>query len=668
MGVMQMNEGLSRQQLLEILKENKLLTDGELQRIEALAPQADAQPLSQALVAQGMLTPFQMETILNRKPEKLKIGNYDVLDKLGTGGTGTVFKARHRRMKRVVALKVLARNLGKDKTFVQRFQREVETLAQLSHPNIVMAYDADEAKVGHFLVMEFVSGKDLASIVQDQGPLGLAEALDVILQTAHGLAYVHERGMIHRDMKPANLLRDAAGTVKITDLGLARLSSSGVGPLASNALTQAGGVLGTVDYMPPEQALDSTNLDHRSDIYSLGATLYYLLIGQPVYPGQTMMDTLLKHRDAPIPSLATARPDVPAALDDLFRRMLAKSVAERTQTMAEVVKALEEIRANLGTSAPPSPVSPATPSPAPSHPDATAPAPRAVSEHTMDLPSFAAVRNADLTVLLVEPSRTQARIVWNYLQSQNIQHFTMVSSGRAALNAIQKDCPHAIISAMYLADMTGVELVQQIHALGLAPVPGFVLISSAAENPDAEPLSQAGQTVILEKPFTPEKLMDALSRVTGQTLEVLPTNAEQLGVSLVRPVMLNLPKASAAKLRALIVDDSKPARMHVRNVLATLGLTQVSEAEDGAQAVAILARETMDLIITDYNMPIMDGGNLVSYLKQNPTTASMPIIMVTTETDPVKLEAVRRLNVTAICDKSFPAAVVQRIIDQLLNA
>jgi serine/threonine protein kinase len=255
---------------------------------------------------------------------------------------GTVFKARHRRMKRIVALKVLSPKLAKDATLLQRFQREVEMIARFTHPNVVMAFDADEDERGPFLVMEFVDGQDLTTLVEKQGPMDVAAAVDTILQGARGLEYAHGQGIIHRDIKPANLLRDAAGVVKVTDLGLARFNSVGGEP-GAGGITQAGGIVGTVDYMSPEQAVDSTSIDHRSDIYSLGATLHFLLTGQPPYQGQTMMATLLKHRDAAIPSLTAARHDIPASLDAVFRRMMAKAPADRYQTMTEVVQALTNL-------------------------------------------------------------------------------------------------------------------------------------------------------------------------------------------------------------------------------------------------------------------------------------------------------------------------------------
>src|SRR5262249_53219870 len=162
-------------------------------------------------------------------------------------------------------LKVLSKEIAGSERFAQRFQREVETIAKLSHPNIVMAFDADEGPSGPFLVMEFVNGRDLASDVHKNGPLAVDDAVEGILQSAFGLEYADAQGIIHRDIKPGNLLRDVSGVVKVADLGLARLNSSH-GSITS--LTSAGGVLGTVDFMAPEQAVDSTAVDHRADIYS----------------------------------------------------------------------------------------------------------------------------------------------------------------------------------------------------------------------------------------------------------------------------------------------------------------------------------------------------------------------------------------------------------------
>jgi serine/threonine protein kinase/FixJ family two-component response regulator len=640
-----LNDLQTRRDLLDRLKESKLLTAEELERADTLAPGSGAKVLGPALVDANLLTTYQLDLIVAGKHERLRVGNYDILDKLGTGGTGTVYRARHRKMKRVVALKVLARNLCKDKSFVQRFQREIETIAQLSHPNIVMAYDADEAKVGHYLVMEFVAGQDLATAVQKHGPMGVAEAVGCILQAARGLAYVHARKIIHRDMKPANLLRDAEGIVKVTDLGLARY---GRGALVSNSLTQAGGVLGTVDYMPPEQAVDSTNLDHRSDIYSLGATLYYLLIGGPPYPGNTMVETILKHRDAPIPSLMTARPDVPAALDELFRRMLAKTVEERVQSMSEVVCSLEMIYSGLSDAPAMSLLLPGfveDVEPVRKHSD-TLSAPVSFATET---PSLEA--GSMLKVLLVEPSRTQTMIIRKHLEQQDAVPEVAIASvdtGADAIKAIRAECPHAVVSAMHLPDMTGVQLAQRIRAERATSVPGFVLISSEEENAEAGSLTNCGQAILLQKPFSGARLMEVLGLVSGRATRAAQATGK--------------PRAVA---RVLVVDDSATARKHIREVLTGLGFTQLVEATDGAEAVAALTRDGFDLIVTDYNMPFMDGNGLVGYLRHNPATAAIPVIMVTTEQDPAKLDAIEKLGVSAICDKAFPVEAVSDLLEQM---
>jgi serine/threonine protein kinase/DNA-binding NarL/FixJ family response regulator len=633
----------------------------------------------------------------------LLIGNYEILDRLGAGGMGTVFKARHRRMKRIVALKVLSRNLSSDKTFVQRFQREVETIARLSHPNIVMAYDADEDAVGHFLVMEYVNGADLASLVHKHGTFGVVAAINCILQVARGLEYAHRQGIIHRDIKPANLLRDVDGVVKVTDLGLARINynMSTEGETTQSSLTKVGHVMGTTDYMPPEQALDTASTDHRADIYSLGATLYFLLCGTAPYVGPTMMATLLKHREAPIPVLSNARKDVPTQLDDIFRRMLAKQPMDRQRTMADVAVGLEAVlmaldpKLSLGTSGgditlpPPAratlppqgqgdgPLEEQTTTGRRSSDAASAPSERAL---TLDLRPAGTEPAKGISVLLVEPSRTQAGIIRRYLQTSDVANFVTVASGQEALQAVRANRPDGIVSAMHLNDMTGIQLAQQVRAELRDQPLGFVLISSEAENVEGGILPQSGQAIILQKPFTAEALVQAL-RLSSPRLNALKPPS---GAALKPPSgASNMPEATApdsgtgkapnrqtptpdrSKYRVLIVDDSAPARVNERNVLKALGFSQFFEAADGAQAVAVVYTQKIDLIILDYYMPHMDGRALVGYLKQNAPTASVPIIMVTMETDPCKLETVRQLGVVAICEKSFPAKEVRKIIEQL---
>lgn len=642
---------LSRDEFVQRLNDSGLWSraecDRNLKELAGTETAADGAALAEFLTTAGKLTPFQVEAICEQRYSDVLIGNYEVLDRLGAGAMGTVYKARHRRMNRVVGIKVLAKGLGQTPSFVQRFQREVEAVARLSHPNIVMAFDADEAEAGHFFVMEFVNGRDLATEVQEYGPLSVRVAVNCVLQAAKAMEYAHSLGIVHRDIKPANLLRDESGVVKVADLGLARigLGSAHSGDSASS-LTQAGGILGTADYMPPEQAIDSTTIDHRADIYSLGCTLYYLLTGRSPFAGATLMEILLKHRDAQIPSLCQARQGVPPALDAAFQRMVAKQPGDRFQTMGEVAQALELIEPLLDESAD-SDVLRITPAGVILDAEATECA-LAATDQTIVM-TQRDVRQPEIAqVLLVEPSRTQSAIIRQYLQSQGVQEVVAVASGQEALGSIRKDRPDVVVSALHLSDMTGVELAQRIRNENPGQAPGFVLISSEAESAEAGSLSQCGRAMLLHKPFTPEQLAEALNLVADR--QAAPAA-----------------EARQRNLRVLVVDDSAAARLHVRDVLKRFGIERIAEAADGAKAVSVLVGETFDLIVTDYNMPYMDGCGLVGYLKQNPATASIPIIMVTTEQDIGKLAAVRQLGVAAICDKSFPVDVVRRIIDQVVQ-
>ncbi len=299
--------------------------------------------LGALLVQRGLLTEFQRRQILEGHAAALLMGDYVLLDKIGSGGMGQVFKARHRRMNRVVAIKRLPPAMLKNGDAVKRFQREVEVAAKLVHPNIVIAYDAGQAGAAHYLVMEYVDGRDLGSLVKGRGPLPVDVAVDSIRQAACGLAFAHENGVVHRDIKPANLLMDRKGVVKILDMGLARWDDQ----LAANTegLTQSGQVMGTVDYMAPEQAFDIRHADARSDIYSLGCSLYRLLIAHNMYGGDSLMQKFFAHREAPIPQLRAERADVSPELEGVFHRMVAKKPEDRYQTMSEVLAALDSCRA-----------------------------------------------------------------------------------------------------------------------------------------------------------------------------------------------------------------------------------------------------------------------------------------------------------------------------------
>lgn len=302
----------------------------------------DSQRLAKELVADKVLTKYQAAIAYHGRSSDLIVGPYKILDRLGSGGMGTVFKAVRCGGDEPVALKVI-RNRAKSPEIVARFQREARAAAALEHPNIVRALDFGEDRGQHYFAMEFVDGLDLSTLIKKQGPLGVLQAVKYVVQAARGLAYAHQQGIVHRDIKPANLLLDQHGQVRVLDLGLARFSdpSAAANAQAEEGLTQTGQVMGTIDYMAPEQAFNTRLADARADVYGLGCTLYRLLTGQRPYSGESIVEKILAHREQPIPFLRALRSDVPETLDRVFHRAVAKRPEDRYQTMAEFADDLE---------------------------------------------------------------------------------------------------------------------------------------------------------------------------------------------------------------------------------------------------------------------------------------------------------------------------------------
>ena len=369
-------------QFLERLAQCGVLDRQTLEREITSIPVGDATvtTLGERLVSRGLLTLFQLSSLLRTAKPGLVLGEYVILSPLGRGGMGAVYKARHRRMDRIVALKVLPPSAAHDPQATSRFSREIRAVARLSHPNIVAAHDAGEDSGVAYLVMECIEGTDLSSCVRTHGPLSVAHAVECLAQAAEGLEYAHRQGVIHRDIKPSNLIlchspvdvcnatgqpddathsqpraesgfsdnspharAPSALRIKVLDLGLARFNADAVTTPEGSALTHTGVMFGTPEYMSPEQAVSASTADARSDIYSLGCTLYFLLTGRTVVSGQSFLEMVMAHQLQTLPSLAASRDDVPAELEQVFRRMTARQADQRFVSMQEVCGALRAI-------------------------------------------------------------------------------------------------------------------------------------------------------------------------------------------------------------------------------------------------------------------------------------------------------------------------------------
>jgi serine/threonine protein kinase/WD40 repeat protein len=337
--------------LLQIIDPTKLLNLEEYVRSTDTLEGA-----TQRWVASGIITPFQLQAIRNGKHERLLVGPYLLVARLGTGGMGQVFVARHRELGREVALKVIRKDHFESPLAVSRFLRELRLTASIDHPNVVRVYNAGQGPNQMYFSMEYVRGLDLNAIVRQGGPMSIADACRAIADAASGLQAIHVAGVVHRDLKPSNLVRSlVGGSTKVLDLGLSGLRQQRVSDSMAGTLTQNGIILGTPDFMPPEQALDPHGVDHRADLYALGATLYFLLVGQSPFPKGSPVEKLFQHAYESPPWLCDKRPDVPEELSQLVRDLLQKNLQDRPATATELLERLQRFTQIPSTVALPNP-------------------------------------------------------------------------------------------------------------------------------------------------------------------------------------------------------------------------------------------------------------------------------------------------------------------------
>lgn len=329
-------------QFVDLVKRSGLVDDERLSEALSgvdLLSVKDSGIVASSLTKAGLLTEWQSEKLLQGRYKSFYLGKYKLLNHIGTGGMGAVYLAEHTVMRHRVAIKLLPSHLAAHTSYLERFHQEARASASLHHPNMVRAIDVDHEDNMHYLVMDYVDGVDLQAMVSRNGPLDPRTAADYTRQAAEGLAYAHRSGLIHRDIKPANLLVDKQGVLKILDMGLARFTDESQGSL-TQAYDQK--MIGTVDYLAPEQAIDSHHVDSRVDIYSLGCTLYFMLTGDAPFPQGTIPQRLMQHQSAEPTDIHTIRSDVPDELVKICKKMMAKKAIDRYQSADEVSAALAD--------------------------------------------------------------------------------------------------------------------------------------------------------------------------------------------------------------------------------------------------------------------------------------------------------------------------------------
>jgi eukaryotic-like serine/threonine-protein kinase len=329
--------------LLPVIRSSGVVNERQLAEIKTKVLQGDypldSAALAERLVRDNILTPFQAKRLLSNRPGGLIVGRYIVLDRIGSGSMGRVYRAHHVMMDRVVALKIIAPEIAQNERVVARFQREMKLVGRLDHPNVVRAFDADQINRILYIVMEYVNGMSLGERLKKKGPIPPAEMVDFAAQAALGLAHAHEQGIVHRDIKPSNILLSEDRRIKILDLGLGVLMQA---DSAATFATADGIAVGTVDYMSPEQAC-GREVDGRSDLYGLGCSMYHLMSGRLPFPGSSPIERLGKRIGGRHTPITEYLPDVPASFVRVLDKMLAHKPHERYATAAEAAEALQSL-------------------------------------------------------------------------------------------------------------------------------------------------------------------------------------------------------------------------------------------------------------------------------------------------------------------------------------
>jgi serine/threonine-protein kinase len=328
--------------LLQVIRSSGVLAEKQLAEIKSRVLQGDypldSVDLAERLVRENILTSYQAKRFLNNRSQGLIVGRYIILDRIGSGSMGRVYKAHHVMMDRVVALKIIAPEIASNERVVARFQREMKLVGRLDHPNVVRAFDADQIQKVLYIVMEYVPGYSLGERLK-KGPIPPLEMVDYAAQAALGLAHAHEQGIVHRDIKPSNILRTHEGRIKVLDLGLGVLMEA---DSSATFATADGIAVGTVDYMSPEQAC-GREVDGRSDVFGLGCAMYHLMTGRLPFPGSNPIERLGKRISGRHVPITEYLPDVPSSFVRVLDKMLAHKPHERFSSAAELADALQNV-------------------------------------------------------------------------------------------------------------------------------------------------------------------------------------------------------------------------------------------------------------------------------------------------------------------------------------